>query len=237
MKTNQLHSWSTTVEQAKAIQKNLSAWIITEGNCSEPRLIARVEVHPSGDQGDGPGSETASVTLIKNGEVIERKHAIKNVAFPRMEGMLSFRKAPAAIAALEKLPQTPDLIICDGRGRTDEHVFGLASHIGLITNLPTIGIRAPRPRLDVKHLGIDRGNWFAVGENNWDQSVVLRVINTLDPLLVSPAHKIGQNQAIAQVLNFLPANMPARQYLEMLYPANGKQQHAIPVLQVIAKLP
>ena len=235
MKTNPLHSWSVTVEQAKAIQKNLSAWVITDGRCNKPKLIARVEVHPSGEK----GTETASVMLYstREGKIIERKHAIKNTAFPRMDGLLSFRKAPAAIAAIEKLPRTPDLIICDGRGRTGENTFGLASHIGLFTNLPTIGIRTPRARLDMNHLGSDRGQWLAIGENAWDQSVLLRVLPSLDPLVVSPGHQISQRAAIDQVLDFLPSDMPSRQYLEMLYPSAGGQQRSIPVLQVIAKQP
>ena len=235
MKTNQLHSWSVTVEQAKAIQKNLSAWVITEGSCPAPELIARVEVHPSGEK----GTETASVLLysVSKGKIIERKHAIKNTAFPRVDGMLSFRKAPAAIAAIEKLPHTPDLIICDGRGRTGEDSFGLASHIGLVTNLPTIGIRTPKAREDVTHLSGARGQWLAVGENAWDQSVMLRVLDALDPVIVSPAHKICQRDAIEQLLNFLPADMPSRQYMDMLYPSRSKQQSSIPVLQVIAKQP
>lgn len=235
MKTNPLHSWSVTVEQAKAIQRNLSAWIITEGSCPPPELIARVEVHPS----DADGSETATVMLYstKEGNIIERKHAIKNTAFPRVPGMLSFRKAPAAIAAIEKLPYTPDLIICDGRGRTGELTFGLASHIGLFTNLPTIGIRPPRPRDDISHLSSRRGQWLAAGANAWDQSVLLRVLEVMDPLVVSPGHQISQKSAIEQVLRFFPADMPSRQYLEMLYPSKRRQQSSIPVLRVIAKHP
>lgn len=235
MKTNALHSWSVTVEQARAIQKNLSAWVITEGCCRNPALIARVKVHPSGDK----STETASVTLSSavTGEIIERKHAIKNTAFPRVEGMLSFRKAPAAVAAIEKLQKTPNLIICDGRGRTGETSFGLASHIGLFTNLPTIGIRAPKARHDITHLSSTRGNWMAIGENPWDQSVLLRVMSNLDALVVSPGHSISQRAAIQQVLRFFPADMPSRQYLEMLYPSSACQPRTIPLLRVIAQRP
>lgn len=236
MKTNQLHSWSITLEQAKAIQKNLSAWVVTEGECQSTRIIARVEVHPKGDQSSGE-SATATLYSATDRKILERKHAIKNTAFPRVEGMLSFRKAPAAIAAIEKLPLTPDLIICDGRGKTSESTFGLASHIGLITNLPTIGIRAPRARVDLELLGEKRGQWLAVGENAWDQSVLLRAIDGIDPILVSPAHRISQKSAIEQILNFIPATMPVREYLDMLYPSTAKKPVSIPTLQVIAKHP
>ncbi|MCG8670745.1 MAG: endonuclease V [Pseudomonadales bacterium] len=246
MKTNQLHSWSLSVEQAKAIQKNLSAWIVNDGVPVKPKTIARVEVHPSGDNSESgenfdgepkTQSETASVTLYSAQDlsILERKHAIKNTAFPRIPGMLSFRKAPAAVAALEKLPKTPDLIICDGRGKTGEDSFGLAAHIGLITNLPTIGIRAPRARDNSNHLGNDRGQWISVGENSYDQSVVLRALTALDPILVSPAHKISQKEAIAQILHFFPNSMPSRQYLEFLYPSKTNPTPSIPLLQVIAK--
>ena len=132
---------------------------------------------------------------------------------------------------------TPDLIICDGRGRTGEASFGLAAHIGLVTNLPTIGVRTPRARESIAHLSGARGQWLAVGENAWDQSVMLRILDALDPMIVSPAHKICQRDAISQLLKFFPADMPSRQYLEMLYPSRSKQQSSIPVLHVIAKHP
>ncbi|MCG8312542.1 MAG: endonuclease V [Pseudomonadales bacterium] len=236
MKTNQLHPWSLSLQQAQAIQKNLSAWLVTESSNIKPKTVARVEIHPSGNT-DSPKSETASVTLfsIPDVTVIERKHAIKNSVFPKVEGMLSFRKAPAAIAALEKLSRIPDLIICDGRGRTSEKTFGVASHVGLITNLPTIGIRAPRARDYNSLLGNERGEWLALADNDCDESVLLRVINGLDPMLVSPAHKISQKESVEQILGFIQQDTPARQYLDLLYPCTDIHHSTIPVLQVIAK--
>lgn len=241
MKTNQLHSWSLTVEQAKSIQKNLSNWIVTDAPPISVDTFARVEVHPVGlhaDQNkDQANSQTATVTLYSTTDlsILERKHAIKNCSFPATPGMMSFRKAPAVIAALEKLANIPDLIICDGRGRTGESTFGLASHVGLITNLPTIGIRAPLQRLQTSELGNDRGQWACIGENQCDKSVLVRVFHSLDPILVSPAHKISQKQSIEQVLAHFPESMPSRQYLESLYPSKQPKAHNIPILKSVAQ--
>lgn len=240
MKTNHLHSWSLTVEQAKSIQKNLSNWIVPDGLPVPAKTFARVEVHPTGPLADKTkdqaNSQTATVTVYSTTDlsVIERKHAIKNSSFPATPNMMSFKKAPAAIAALEKLAHIPDFIICDGRGRTNETTFGLASHIGLVTNLPTIGIRAPLQRSQTSGLESERGQWATIGENQWDKSVILRVFHSLDPILVSPAHKISLKQAIEQVLAYFPESMPSRQYLEQLYPTNQPTSHPIPTLRSVA---
>ena len=124
MKTHQLHPWSLTAEQARSIQRNLANWIVTADDPREPKLVARIQLHPSPKEEIGSESATVTLYALPSMEVIGRKHAIKNTQFLRIEGMLCFRKSLAAIAALEKLPQEPDLLICDGRcrlGRQADH--------------------------------------------------------------------------------------------------------------------
>ena len=217
MRTHQLHKWTLSPKEARAIQKNLCAWVSTQERCQSPSFAARIEFSNTLDA-KGSIQSTVTVKSLPSLGFLERKIAIKPSGFPRVPGLISFQKVPAAIAALEKLSHTPDLLICDGRGITGPDSFGVASHVGILTNLPSIGIRPPKARYNYTMLGSQRGDWLPMGDDSQNTGVLLRVIDGLDPLLVSPAHKITQEDAIEQVLRFLPSSIPAREYIEILYP-------------------
>ncbi|OUS23760.1 hypothetical protein A9Q99_27385 [Gammaproteobacteria bacterium 45_16_T64] len=217
MKTHQLHKWTISPEEARSIQKNLCAWVSTQERCQSPSLVARIEF--SGSQGDqGSSQSTVTIKSFPSLGFLERKVGIKKSGFPRVPGLISFQKAPSAISALEKLSHTPDLIICDGRGITGPDSFGVASHVGILANLPTIGIRPPKARFNYSTLGEQRGDWLPLADETGNSGVLLRVLDGLDPLLVSPAHKITQEDAIRLLLQFFPSTIPAREYIEILYP-------------------
>ena len=217
MKTHQLHKWTLSTEEARAIQKNLCAWVSTAERCTSPSLVARIEFSNTLDE-QGSIQSTVTVKSFPSLGFLERKIGIKQSNFPRVPGLISFQKVPAAIAALEKLSHSPDLLICDGRGLTGLDSFGVASHVGILSNLPTIGIRPPKARFNYSMLGNTRGDWLPLVDDNPNSGVLLRVIDGLDPLLVSPAHKITQEDAINQCLTFFPKTIPSREYIEILYP-------------------
>lgn len=234
MKTHQLHSWNVSVEQARAIQKNLRAWIVTEGqSCRNPRLMARIELACTRS---GPEAITTqacvSVKALPTLQLLERKVALRHSSFPDTPGLAAFCKAPAIIAALEKLVRVPDFIVCDGRGITGADSFGLASHIGLITNLPTIGICGPKPRQLSDVLGPQRGAWLPLQESV-RYAALVRVVDSLDPLVVSPAHRMDLETAIQLTLAAIPASISAREYQQLLYPEAGIRPPVPVKLQMI----
>jgi deoxyribonuclease V len=221
MKTHNLHSWNVTLENALAIQKNLRAWIVTEGQCQDPAMVGRISLTCNSES---PQSATvqARITITSNphATLLERKVAITTTKFPLQRGLYSFRKMPTIIAALKKLNRVPDVFICDGRGVTGTDSFGVASHVGLITSVPTIGIRPVRRKQDIDTLNPERGSFLQVFEDNQIAAVV-RVLDDADPVLVSPAHRIGMQDAIERVLEHIPANTSYREYLQALYPEAG----------------
>ena len=221
MKTHRLHPWNVSVAQAKAIQKNLSNWIVTEGSCKNPAMIGRIELACT-RQNHKAATVQASISIksVPALQLLERKVSMRTTEFPDMEGLVAFRKVPAIIAALEKLVRIPDVFICDGRGITGPGSFGVASHVGLITHIPTIGVSRAKPRLLSELLGNERGSWLPVHEPG-QVAALVRVIGGLDPLVVSPAHKLGMEDAIEQVLRYVPADTPAREYMQALYPEAG----------------
>ncbi|RLT98050.1 endonuclease V [Ketobacter sp.] len=221
MKTHNLHSWNVSLENALAIQKNLRAWIITEGQCPSPRLVGRISLLSSAES-DESTTVQACITVVEAAtqRLLERKVAIKATAFPLHAGLYSFRTMPAVVAALNKLKRVPDVFICDGRGITGEDRFGVASHVGLVTSVPTIGIRSVRPKHISGTLSAERGSFLRVSEGG-QVAAVLRVLEGVDPILVSPAHRVSMEEAVARILEYIPETTSIREYLQAIYPEAG----------------
>jgi deoxyribonuclease V len=223
MRIHKLHPWNLTLENAKAIQRNLRAWIVTEGACPEPKMLGRIHV-TSSDETQHSATIQARITITDraSGTLLERKVAIKTTKFPLQAGMKSFRKMPAIIAALEKLNRVPDVFICDGFGITSETSFGVASHVGLVTSVPTIGVCHTRGHQPNTALAMERGSHLPAGDGV--VGAMTRVLTGVDPLLICPAHKIGQQEAMDIILNYIPANTPIRDYLQAIYRETGNNK-------------
>lgn len=218
MKTHPLHAWNVTAENARAIQRHLSAWVVTDGKCENPNLIGRIEIAPTKESNQSATVQAQiCIHSTPSRTLLERKVALKTTVFPAQPGLHAFRKVPAVIAALSKLNRVPDVFICDGRGRTGPDSFGVATHVGLITNVPTIGVRPVKPKDMPAELGHLRGNWVPVDQPG-SNAALLRVLDGLDPVLVSPAHKIDLQSAMKLVLSYLPETLSHWDYQRFLYP-------------------
>ncbi|RRJ84571.1 endonuclease V [Aestuariirhabdus litorea] len=217
MKINALHPWNITETQAAAIQKSLSAWIIQDEEALEGvELIARAQLLYNLDD----EYSTANVTLFRvpGFEVVERHSATLRLDFPALPGLMSFRKAPVLLKALSALKETPDLIICDGRGVTDTQRFGLASHIGLMCNIPTIGWRSAPQGPITQRMKLKRGNWIPHKTAQGTHGALLRVHPDLPPIYVSNAHRISLKQALRWSLQAVPPTLENADMLELLTP-------------------
>lgn len=218
MKIHRLHSWDVSVDEARAIQKNLRAWIVTEGQVRQPRLMARIELACAREAHDALTVQARiCVKSLPDLRLLERKVSVRSSPFPGVPGLASFRKVPAIVAALEKLARVPDVILCDGRGVTGADSFGVASHVGLITNLPTLGVCPAKPRQHTELLGQARGSWIPLQEDDGVAALV-RVLADQDPLIISPAHRLGLEDAIQHILHYVPADTPHWEYQQALYP-------------------
>jgi len=142
MKTKNLHSWNLFYLQAAALQKRLAVKVRFTPLKKPPKLIAGVDCAFSRN-----GQKIISVVVVLkliDFELIETKSAVRNVAFPYIPGLLSFREAPVCIAAVEKLKSKPDLFIIDGQGIAHPRRLGLATHLGLLLDKPTVGCAKSR---------------------------------------------------------------------------------------------
>ena len=140
MRSKQLHRWDITPEEARHIQNELRDQIIHEDRFGDIRLVAGV------DLGFKQEVARASVVVLNFPELqpVDGVIAESRVQFPYIPGLLSFREIPALLQAIEKLDTEPDLIIADGQGIAHPRRFGIASHLGLILDKPTIGCAKSR---------------------------------------------------------------------------------------------
>jgi deoxyribonuclease V len=122
------------------------------------------------------------------------------VRFPYVPGLLSFREAPAALAALRKLRAEPDAIICDGQGYAHPRRFGLACHIGLIVNRPSIGCAKSVLIGSFEAPASHRGATAALRHNGERIGTVLRTQHDVRPVFVSIGHRLSLAVAVRIVL-------------------------------------
>jgi len=203
MKIAPLHDWNLTTPQAIQLQKQLAHEVV-----AEDRFDAPVKTVAGIDLGYNAKNDTsrAVVVVLKfpELELVESAEAILPIQFPYVPGLLSFRETPVAIKALEKLQTAPDLILCDGQGFAHPRRFGVACHIGLITDVPTIGVAKSLLVGKFENLGEPRGSVAPLIHRNEQVGVALRTKDKVQPVFVSVGHRINLKTATDLVLQCAP---------------------------------
>jgi len=198
MKINQHHDWPLTAEDAIAIQNQLRSQVITEDQLGDVQYVAGVDL---GFEEDGAISRAAVAVLsFPDLQLQEKAIAKRPTTFPYIPGFLSFREIPAILDALETVSITPELIVCDGQGIAHPRRLGIACHLGVLIDIPTIG--AAKSLLVGKHdeVPVEKGNWQPLRYRGEVVGAVLRSRTGVKPLYVSPGHRISLPTAIDYVL-------------------------------------
>jgi deoxyribonuclease V len=137
-----LHSWNLSYSRARELQAKLSGKVQFTPLKKKPQMVAGLDCAFSRD-----GERILAVVIVlrlPQFDVVETVNASKKVTFPYIPGLLSFREAPVCLAAVEKLQEQPDLFIIDGQGIAHPRRLGLAAHLGLFLDKPTIGCAKSR---------------------------------------------------------------------------------------------
>lgn len=203
MKITPLHDWRLSPQQAIELQKQFAYDVVREDKFEKPiKTVAGIDLGYNVDT----NRSRAVVVVLKfpELELIESAEAIMPIQFPYVPGLLSFRETPVAIKALEKLETAPDLILCDGQGIAHPRRFGVACHIGLIADVPSIGVAKSLLVGKYGSLGEERGSTAPLIHRNEEVGVVLRTKNKVQPLYVSVGHRISLETAIDYVLQCAP---------------------------------
>ena len=180
------------------MQHRLSVKVLRDGEMVKPHYIAGADVSVSRSRGAATG---AVVVLEYPGlRLVEASVIRGEVDFPYVPGLLSFREAPLVLRACQALETMPDLILVDGQGIAHPRRIGLASHLGLFLNTPTIG--CAKSRLCGSHdaPGVEPGEYAELVDKREIIGVVLRTKIGTKPVYVSVGHKIDLPAAVHWVL-------------------------------------
>jgi len=193
-----LHGWQIDRAEAKELQRKLALKVAKAGGALKPRLIAGMDISTSKTE----ATARAAVVILNYPEleVVEVEVASGRLSFPYIPGLLSFREAPLTLAACEKLKLTPDLILIDGQGILHPRRFGLASHLGLLLEKPTIGCAKSLLCGDCQEPGVEPGSYSEVVDNGEVIGAALRTKRGTKPIYVSIGHKIDLASAIYWVM-------------------------------------
>jgi deoxyribonuclease V len=201
LKINELHPWVKNVAEARIIQEQLRKQVIVSDCLGEVKYVAGVDV---GFEDNYEISKAAVAVLsYPELELIETAIARIPTAFPYVPGYLSFREIPVILAALPKLKIIPDLILCDGQGIAHPRRLGLASHLGVLLDLPTIGVAKSLFIGQHEPVPLVKGSWQPLIDQEETIGVVLRSRTKVKPLYVSIGHKISLATAIDYVMGCL----------------------------------
>jgi deoxyribonuclease V len=195
------HPWVKTVGEAKVIQEQLRYKVIDTDKFGEVRYVAGVDI---GFKHNYTISQAAiAILTYPELELVEQAIARIPTAFPYVPGYLSFREIPAIMTAFPQLKTTPDLILCDGQGYAHPRRLGLACHLGVLLDIPTIGVA--KSLFIGKHEDIapEKGSWQPLVDRGETIGVVLRSRSLVKPIYISIGHKISLPTAIDYVMGCL----------------------------------
>ncbi|HOK52846.1 MAG TPA: deoxyribonuclease V [Armatimonadota bacterium] len=198
MRYKTLNSWDITPVEAVRIQEELRQLVVLRDDFQEIRTVAGVDVGLSKSQDMATGGVV--VLSFPDLVVMECASASKPVTFPYIPGLLAFREIPAILAAFEKLTIEPDLLIVDGQGLAHPRRFGIACHLGLLIDRPSIGCGKTRLVGKYEEPGIEPGSSSVLVDDSERVGSVVRTKLRTKPVFVSPGHKINFETAERMVL-------------------------------------
>ncbi|UCF44519.1 MAG: deoxyribonuclease V [Planctomycetota bacterium] len=193
-----LHNWNVSYSEAAALQKQLASKVRFKRLEKSPKLIAGMDCALSKD---GQRIIACAVVVKLPGlKLVETKTATHKVSFPYIPGLLSFREAPVCIAAVEKLKSEPDLFLIDGQGIAHPRRVGLAAHLGLFFDKPTIGCAKSRLTGSFEDPSGQKGSHSQLKDKDEVIGAVVRTRTDVKPVFVSVGNRCTLNDAIKTTL-------------------------------------
>lgn len=198
MKQRHHHRWDLSVEEAIALQTQLRSNLILHNQLEEIQWVAGVDV--GFEEGGTVTRAAVAVLSFPALQLHEQAIARRPTHFPYVPGLLSFREIPAVLDAIEQLQIIPDLLLCDGQGTAHPRRFGIACHLGWLTDLPAIGVAKSLLVGTHADLPDSKGAWQPLVHRSETIGAVLRTRQGTKPLYISPGHRIDVETAIDYVL-------------------------------------
>jgi deoxyribonuclease V len=196
--------WPATEEHARAVQDELRDRVVLDEPGPPPGTGRVTGVDVAYDDERDVVVAAAVVLDAATLDVVEEATAAGRVAFPYVPGLLAFRELPAVLAALESLHTDPGLVLCDGYGRAHPRRFGLASHLGVLTGLPTAGVAKNPFMFTCADPAAARGATAPLVDGSEVVGRALRTQDGIKPVFVSVGHRVNLDVACAHILRLAP---------------------------------
>jgi deoxyribonuclease V len=198
MSNKPLHEWNLNQDEAKALQRELAKRVVREDRLDEVRHIAGVDMAIN----EVNGMARAAVVLLSYPALeVEERHVYEEpVRMPYVPGLLSFRELPCILGAFELLKQQPELVMVDGQGIAHPRRLGIASHLGLWLDLPSIGCAKSILTGHHKPLSEEAGSWVPLEADGEVIGAVLRTRAYVKPMIISLGHRISLETSLRYVL-------------------------------------
>ncbi len=199
MKIPTTHRWDVTPQEAMQIQRDLADRVIVLDQMGPLRYVAGVDV---GFEGEDNKISRAAVVVLSFPRLVPVDYAVARwpVVFPYVPGLLAFREAPVILRALENIKTEPNLIIVDGHGRAHPRRMGIACHLGVLLDWPTIGCAKSVLCGEAEEPQNESGAWTPLIDRGEQVGAVLRTRSGTQPVYVSVGHRVSLERAIDLVL-------------------------------------
>lgn len=187
-------NWNLTPRQAMRLQERLREQAVLEDR------VGRVQFVAGGDIAFDPETDTAFAGVVvyrlPGLEEIERRSACRRLRFPYVPGLLSFRESPVLLAAFRLLESEPDVILVDGHGLAHPRRFGIACHLGVLLDKPTIGCAKSLLVGEHPEPGIRAGSTAPLTLDGERVGIVLRTRDGVKPIYVTQGHRVSLATAV-----------------------------------------
>ena len=193
-----LHPWRISLDEARALQQQLCGLVVETDRLEGIRLVAGVDI--SGVKAAGSATAAAVLLSYPDLRLVEESRTQGPLEFPYIPGFLSFREAPLMLEALRGLKAEPDLVLVDGQGRAHPRRLGIASHLGLILDKPTIGCAKSRLVGQYSDPADEVGATSPLVDRGEIVGVALRTKKGAKPIFVSVGHRISLRLAVEIVM-------------------------------------
>ena len=198
MDLKELHPWNVTPKEALEIQRRLQPRVTLRNRPQRVRYVTGTDV--SSSLTDDTVWAGAVVVKYPSLEPVEERWARGKTSFPYIPGLLGFREIPILVSALTELEITPDLLLCDGQGIAHPRGMGLATHLGLLVNCPTIGCAKSRLVGTYSGLGQNKGACAELLYAGKVVGVAARTRQGTNPIFISPGNQITLKKSLGIVL-------------------------------------
>ena len=188
MKPIRFHSWNVSPDEASAIQLNLRDKVVIKPLLDDIRLVAGTSIIID------PGAETMHAALVvlrfPDLELVERHGISEKILFPYVRGLLAFREGPSIMKLMKRVVHKPDVVLFHSHGLAHPRRFGLATHLGVLFDIPSIGV-ADRVLIGTHdYIDSEKGHHAPLMYNGDEIGLVLRTKSDVNPVVISVGHKV-----------------------------------------------